>query len=87
MATKIGLVHMIMEAFTGVVRDSPLKKNNWLVATPVNPQKRKRGMSRNLGISKNLNETKKNRAKAPDTRRTMNALGPMGLGMTHFAMR
>lgn len=83
----MGLVHMIMEAFTGVVSESPLKKNNWLVATPVNPQKRKRGMSRNLGISKNLNETKKKSTKAPATRRTINALGPMGLGITHFATR
>ena len=83
----MGLVHMIMDAFTGVVSESPLKKNNWFVATPANPQNRKSGMSRNLGISKNLKETKKKRANAPDTRRTMNALGPMGLGMTHFAMR
>ena len=78
---------MIMEAFTGVVSDNPLKKNNWLVATPVNPQKRKRGMSRNLGISRNLKETKRKRTKAPDTRRTINALGPIGFGMTHFAIR
>ena len=86
MATKIGLVHIIMEAFTGVVSARPLKKNNWLVATPVNPQNRKRGTSRSLGSSRNLKETKKKRANAPETRRTMNAFGPIGFGMTHLAI-
>ena len=86
MATKIGLVHIIMDAFTGVVSARPLKKNNWLVATPVNPQKRKRGISRSFGNSRNLKETKKKSASAPDTRNTMNAFGPIGLGMTHLAI-
>ena len=83
----MGLVHIIMEAFTGVVSANPLKKNSWLVATPVNPQKRKRGTSLSFGSSRNLNETKKKRARAPETRKTMNAFGPMGLGITHFAIR
>ena len=87
MATKMGLVHMIIDAFTGVVNDSPLKKNNWLVATPVNPQNRKIGRSRNFGSSRNLNETKRKSANVPVTRKTMKAFAPMGLGMTHFAMR
>lgn len=87
MATKIGLVHMIMEAFTGVVNDNPLKKNSWFVATPVNPQNRKMGRSRHLGSSRNLNDTKRKSAKAPVTRKTIKALGPMGLGITHFAIR
>jgi hypothetical protein len=34
-----------------------------------------------------LNETKRKSANAPVTRNTMNAFGPMGLGMTHFAIR
>jgi len=83
----MGLVHMIMDAFTGVVSDRPLKKNNWFVATPVNPQNRKTGRSRHLGSSRNLNDTKRKSANAPVTRNTMKALGPMGLGMTHFAIR
>ena len=83
----MGLVHMIMEAFTGVVSDSPLKKNNWFVATPVNPQNRKTGMSLQLGSSRNLNDTKRKRANAPVTRNTIKAFGPMGLGITHFAIR
>ena len=83
----MGFVHIIMDAFTGVVSESPLKKNNWFVATPVNPQKRKSGRSFNFGSSRNLNETKKNSASAPETLRTINAFAPMGLGMTHFATR
>lgn len=40
--TRIGVVTIIKEAFTGVLKLNPLKNISWLSATPNIPQKNKR---------------------------------------------
>lgn len=76
--TNMGRVVIMREAFMAPVRSSPLKNNNWLMATPNNPQaaSRRRSLRSTFSLlKKGLTMIK--RVVAPRTRSKMNPMGWM----------
>jgi hypothetical protein len=84
--TKMGLLVMMMLEFTGEVSAKPLKKSNWLIATPDIAQTRKRHQSDRAGNCNRFAAISQKRIQAPTTRSTIKLLGPMGSGITVLAM-
>lgn len=92
--TKMGVIVMISDALMGLVRESPLKKQSWLIATPLRPLAINLHQSCLSIFSKILRSRLKNPVKAivnrnmaepPTTLRTINPEGPTTSGIIPLA--
>jgi thymidylate synthase len=84
--TITGTAVIIIDASMGEVKLNPLKKNNWLEATPSNPQRIKIGKSFLATFSFNNDDFSiQNNNPAPKILKKTNAEGPILLGMIPLA--
>jgi len=76
----------MIEAFIGVDKFRPSKKNNWFTATPKKPHAISLNKSLASTFSRiNILYKRKKRKKAPRTLNKMNPEGIINVGITSFA--
>ena len=86
-STKTGLMVMMMEACSGLVAAKPLKKNSWLMVTPVSPQSHSRPKSERSTLSQRKAYRIQNKGVAPATLNAMKPEGPTFSGINPLATR